>query len=109
MSESSAPWSRVAAVAEFADSSWRVIDIDGVAIAVVCVEGEFHAIEDICTHDGGVLTGGRICGHEIECPRHGARFDLRTGEAMCPPAYAAAAIFPIRIEDGVVYVRDDRW
>ena len=59
--------------------------------------------------DGGQLTGGAICGHEIECPRHGARFDLRTGAALCPPAYESTAVFPIRIEDDAVWVRDDRW
>jgi 3-phenylpropionate/trans-cinnamate dioxygenase ferredoxin subunit len=102
-------WTRVAAIGEIPDGGWRVVDIDGAAIAVIHVESEYLAIEDVCTHDGGVLTGGRVCGHEIECPRHGARFDLRTGAALCPPAYAPAAVFPIRIEDGVVYVRDDRW
>lgn len=102
-------WTLVAACAELPAGSWRVIDVDGARIAVVNVEGEFHAIEDVCTHDGGELTGGRICGFEIECPRHGARFDLRTGAALCPPAYAATAVFPIRIEHGQVYVRDDRW
>ena len=102
-------WTRVAAIGEIPDGGWRVVDVDGAAIAVIHVDDEYHAIEDVCTHDGGVLTGGRVCGHEIECPRHGARFDLRTGAALCPPAYAPAAVFPIRIEDGVVYIRDDRW
>lgn len=102
-------WVAAGAVAEFADGSCKVVDVDGVSVAVVRVEDAFHAIEDVCTHDGGQLTGGRICGFEIECPRHGARFDLRTGAALCPPAYEATAVFPIRIEDGVIYVRDDRW
>jgi len=102
-------WTRVAATTEIDDGGWRVIDIDGVQVAVVHSEGEFHAIEDVCTHDGGALSGGKICGAVIECPRHGARFDLRSGRVLCPPAYTDATIFPIRIEDGVVWVRDDRW
>ena len=102
-------WVRVCASHELQPGRCRVLDVDGAQVAVVNVDGEFHAIEDVCTHDGGQLTGGTICGHEIECPRHGARFDLRTGAALCPPAYEATAVFPIRIEDGVVWVRDDRW
>ncbi|MBK8068841.1 MAG: non-heme iron oxygenase ferredoxin subunit [Rhodanobacteraceae bacterium] len=102
-------WVRVCAINEIQPGQCRVLDVDGAQVAVVNVEGAFHAIEDVCTHDGGQLTGGAICGHEIECPRHGARFDLRTGAALCAPAYEATAVFPIRIEDGVVWVRDDRW
>jgi 3-phenylpropionate/trans-cinnamate dioxygenase ferredoxin subunit len=102
-------WMRVCASHELQPGQCRVLDVDGAQVAVVNVAGEFHAIEDVCTHDGGQLTGGAICGHEIECPRHGARFDLRTGAALCPPAYEATAVFPIRIEDGAVWVRDDRW
>lgn len=102
-------WVRVCASHELQPGRCRVLDVDGAQVAVVNVDGAFHAIEDVCTHDGGQLTGGAICGFEIECPRHGARFDLRTGAALCPPAYEATAVFPIRIEDGVVWVRDDRW
>lgn len=102
-------WIKVAACAELQPGSWHVLDVDGAQVAVVNVAGEFFAIEDVCTHDGGELTGGTLCGYEIECPRHGARFDLRTGAALCAPAYEPTAVFPIRIEDGVVWVRDDRW
>ena len=54
-------------------------------IAVVRSEGRSYAIEDVCTHDGEALTGGPVEGGEIVCPRHGARFCLRTGEALTPP------------------------
>jgi 3-phenylpropionate/trans-cinnamate dioxygenase ferredoxin subunit len=50
-----------------------------------------------------------IEGHEIECPRHGARFDIRSGEVLCPPAYTPTAKFPMQIADGAVWTRDDRW
>lgn len=102
-------WVAAGAADDWPDGSCKVVDVDGVAVAVVRVGEDFHAIEDVCTHDGGQLTGGRICGYEIECPRHGARFDLRSGAALCPPAYEATAVFPIRIDKGVVHVRDDRW
>jgi 3-phenylpropionate/trans-cinnamate dioxygenase ferredoxin subunit len=65
--------------------------------------------EDVCTHDGGKLTGGCIENDVIVCPRHGARFSIRTGEALSAPAYEPTATFPVRIENGMVQVRDDRW
>jgi 3-phenylpropionate/trans-cinnamate dioxygenase ferredoxin subunit len=102
-------WVDVAKADEFGPGEYRVVDIDDVEIAVINCEGCFYAIEDVCTHDGGELTGGEIDGCQIECPRHGARFDIKTGEALTPPAYEPVASFPVRIEDGVVQVRDDRW
>ncbi len=87
----------------------RVVDADGTAIAVFNVAGEFFALEDVCTHDGGQLTGGCIEGGEVVCPRHGARFSIRSGEALTPPAYEPTAVFPVRVEGGRILVRDDRW
>lgn len=101
---------KVATVKDIAPGEHKIIVVGDTKVGIVRdPAGNWFAIEDVCTHDGGQLTGGTICGHEIECPRHGARFDLRTGAALCPPAYEATAVFPIRIEDGVVWVRDDRW
>jgi 3-phenylpropionate/trans-cinnamate dioxygenase ferredoxin subunit len=102
-------WVTVAKVEELPPGSHRVVDVDGVSIAVFNLEGEYHAIEDVCTHDGGQLTGGVVSGDQIECPRHGARFSIRTGEALCAPAYEPIAKFPVRVENGVIQVRDDRW
>ena len=102
-------WTRVCARDEMAPGEHRVVDADGTMIAVFNVDGDLYAIEDVCTHDGGELTGGALNGHEIECPRHGARFDIRTGVALCAPAYEPTAKFPVKLEDGVVYTRDDRW
>jgi 3-phenylpropionate/trans-cinnamate dioxygenase ferredoxin subunit len=74
-------------------------------IAIARSGGEYFAIEDVCTHDGAELTGGAIEGGEIICPRHGARFCLRTGEALSPPAYEAVAVFDTKIESGRLWVR----
>jgi 3-phenylpropionate/trans-cinnamate dioxygenase ferredoxin subunit len=79
------------------------------AIAYNEDDDAFYAIEDVCTHDGGMLTGGCIEGDQIVCPRHGARFSIRTGDALTAPAYEPTAIFSTRIENGIVQVRDDRW
>ena len=85
------------------------IEIDGASIAVFRLDQEFFAIEDICTHDGGQLTGGCVEGDIIVCPRHGARFSIRSGRALTAPAYEPTATFPVRIKDGMVQVSDDRW
>ena len=67
-------------------------------VAVARSGEEYFAIEDVCTHDGAELTGGEIEGAEIICPRHGARFCLRTGEALTPPAYEPVRVFATKIE-----------
>lgn len=85
------------------------IDIDGTGIAVFKLEQNFYAIEDLCTHDGGKLTGGCIEDDQVVCPRHGARFSIKTGEALAGPAYEPTATFPVRVENGMVQVKDDRW
>jgi 3-phenylpropionate/trans-cinnamate dioxygenase ferredoxin subunit len=102
-------WVDVALADELQPGDFRIVDIDDVEIAVINCDGRFYAIEDVCTHDGGELTGGEIEGCEIECPRHGARFNIKTGEALSAPAYEPIATFPVRIEGGIVQVRDDRW
>ena len=101
-------WIKVCATGELLPGEYRNVYDGDTPIAVFNIDSELYAIEDICTHDGGELTGGIIDGNEIECPRHGARFDIRTGAVLCPPAYEPTAKFPVRIEGGSVYTRDDR-
>jgi 3-phenylpropionate/trans-cinnamate dioxygenase ferredoxin component len=76
-------------------------------VAIVRSAGEIFAIEDVCTHDGAELTGGEIEGGQIVCPRHGARFCLRTGQALTPPAYEPVRVFATKIEAGRLWVRAD--
>jgi len=102
-------WMAVAHVDEVPPGRCRVVDLDGTAVAVFNIAGSFHAIEDVCTHDGGELAGGVLEGDQIVCARHGARFCVRTGEALTAPAFEPTHSFPVRIEEGVVHVRDDRW
>jgi len=102
-------WVDVAPIDQFEAGTYRVLDVDDAQIAVFNIEGEFYAIEDVCTHDYSVLTGGCIEGDEIVCPRHGARFNIKTGEALTPPAYEPVDTLPVRVENGIVQVRDDRW
>ncbi len=102
-------WVNVARREELPPGSVRVVDVDGAMIAVFNLEGEYYAIEDLCTHDGGELASGTLEGEEIVCPRHGARFNVKTGEVTAPPAYEPVATFPVRVHEGTVQVRDDRW
>lgn len=102
-------WHDVAATGELPPGTHRVVDVEGTLVAVFNLEGEYYAIEDVCTHDGGVLTGGSVEGEEIVCPRHGARFSIKTGAVLAPPAYEPIHSFPIRVHDGRIQVRDDRW
>lgn len=87
----------------------KVVDVDDAMIAVFNLDGRFYAIEDVCTHDGSEISSGRIIDDNIECPRHGARFCIKTGAVTAPPAYEPIDTLPVRIMSGVVQVRDDRW
>jgi 3-phenylpropionate/trans-cinnamate dioxygenase ferredoxin component len=102
-------WVDVAPVAEFPTGSVRAVDVEGTAIAVFNLEGAYYAIEDLCSHEAESLSGGQVEGEEIICPRHGAHFSILTGAALSPPAYEPVATFPVRVADGMVQVRDDRW
>ncbi len=73
-------------------------------IAVFNLDGELYAIADVCTHDGGELASGTCEGDQIICPRHGARFCIRDGRALTPPAYEDIETFAVRIEDGNVQI-----
>ena len=102
-------WIRVCARSELLPGEHRVAWDGDVAIAVFNIDGELYAVEDVCTHDGGDLATGELHGYEIECPRHGARFDVRSGAVLCPPAYEPIAKFPVKVENDVIFSRDDRW
>jgi 3-phenylpropionate/trans-cinnamate dioxygenase ferredoxin subunit len=78
--------------------------IDDPPIAVFYVNGAFFAISDVCTHAEASLSEGRVDGETVECPLHGACFDLRTGEALTPPAIEPVQTFAVVLQDDEVYV-----
>lgn len=102
-------WTDVAAPEEIRPGEHRLIDVDDVLIAVFNIDGSFFAIEDLCSHEEYALAEGEVKGDRITCPKHGAEFCLRTGEALTAPAYEPITTFPVRIHEGRVQVRDDRW
>ncbi|MFN2135700.1 MAG: non-heme iron oxygenase ferredoxin subunit [Candidatus Promineifilaceae bacterium] len=74
------------------------------------INGAFYCIADVCTHDGGPLEDGELDGYEVECPRHGARFDVRTGAALCLPAVTPVPAYEVRVVDGDIYIENpDAW
>jgi 3-phenylpropionate/trans-cinnamate dioxygenase ferredoxin subunit len=104
-----ADWITVAGTDELGPGDREIFDLAGYYIAVFNVDGRYYAFEDLCTHDDGPLAEGILDGYQIECPRHGARFDIRTGEALTPPAVRATRRFDVRVQDGQVqvYVESD--
>lgn len=95
----------VARIEEVPLNGSKLVEIDNVRVALFNLEGEFYAIEDVCTHDGGPLVEGTIVnGCEVRCPRHGARFDIRTGAALSFPAFEATVTYAVRIEEGQIFI-----
>ena len=88
---------RVASANEIAPGQARLVNVRGKEIALFNIEGNFFALENACTHEEGPLAEGDIEGHEVTCPWHGARFDIRTGEVLCAPAYDHAVRYNVRV------------
>ena len=101
------PRERVGGINEIPVGSTNSFEIMGKKIAVCNVNGSFHAIEDVCTHDGAPLDQGTLEGNLITCPRHGAKFDVTTGAAVGMPAVVPVKTFEIEIEDDVIFVNID--
>jgi len=95
---------KVGKVGDVPPGTARVYEVEDRAIAVCNVDGELYAIDDVCTHDEGSLDQGELEGYEVECPRHGARFDVRTGEVMALPAVLPVDTFTVRVQDDDIEV-----
>jgi len=96
---------RVAAVADIPAGEVRTFTIDGTSVAVANVGGQLFALADLCTHDGGPLGEGEVVGDTVECPRHGARFDVRTGRVRALPAVVPIKTYPLEVEGDDVRVK----
>jgi metal-sulfur cluster biosynthetic enzyme/nitrite reductase/ring-hydroxylating ferredoxin subunit len=96
-------WERVADSDELAPNGRKSIFIDDTPALLVRLGDDYFAIEDVCTHDGQPLTEGPVANGEITCPRHGARFDLRTGKPTCMPATEPVRTFDVRAEADGIY------
>lgn len=76
----------------------------GREVAVSNIDGEYFAIDDVCTHDGGPLGEGRLRNGRVICPRHGAAFDARTGAVKSLPAVRSVQAYPVTLEDGELFI-----
>jgi 3-phenylpropionate/trans-cinnamate dioxygenase ferredoxin subunit len=97
-------WVSVGSPDEIPPERVKVAVIGDKRIAICNAEGQFYAIDDVCTHDGGSLDQGELFEYEIECPRHGARFDVRTGKALTLPAVFPVKTYPVKVEGGQIKV-----
>lgn len=95
----------VARVADLEPGEVRVVEAEGRSLALGRTEdGRFGAIDNVCTHDGGTLGEGELEGECVECPRHGGRFDLFTGQVSALPPVIPVTAYPVRVVDGRVEV-----
>lgn len=105
-------WTFICATAELLPGEMKTAfdEFTGTPIVVFNLDGDLYALEDQCTHEEFELSSGTFDSVEgsIECVLHSARFDIRDGRALCAPAYTAVAKFPVKLEHGGVWSRDDR-
>jgi len=95
----------VARVSEVPEGSVKYVEAAGVPIALCSVGGTIYAVGNLCTHDDGPLSGGWLEDHAIECPRHGARFDVRDGRVLCLPAAVPIPTYQVKVEGDEVKVK----
>lgn len=98
---------RLIGIDELESGQSQSVFVDDYPALVARIDDQFYVVEDVCTHDGQPLAGGIICEGQIACPRHGAKFDLKTGEAKSMPATKAIKAFHVEVRDGAVWASTD--
>jgi len=88
----------VATRAELPNGARKLLEVDGRALAVFNIAGSYYCIADVCSHDDGPVAEGDLVGFEIECPRHGAHFDVRTGQVLSFPAIVDIPAYPVKVD-----------
>lgn len=96
---------KVAVASSIPDPGRQTVELEDRVVVLLHVDGQFYCIDDVCTHDGGPLGEGPLEDHCIACPRHGAKFDIRTGEALTMPATEATATHEVKVDGDDVLVR----
>lgn len=95
---------KVADTKDIQQSEMKEVEVDGQKICIVNIQGKYYAIGSVCTHEGGPLDDGTIQGYEVECPWHGSKFDVRTGEVTSPPASEPEPNYEIKVEDNNILI-----
>lgn len=102
--ESKIDFVEIAPAAELPNGERLFVDLGEKPIVIFNIAGQLFAIGDVCTHDDGPLGDGTLEGHNIVCPRHGAEFDVRTGQAMQMPAVVDIPAYPVQVREGNIFV-----
>jgi len=97
-------WTQVASTSELSQGKTRLVHVGNQRVLLCRSDLGLSAIEDVCTHDDGPLGDAPLSGHEITCPRHGAKFDVMTGKVLCMPAIFPIKTFPVKEEAGFIYI-----
>lgn len=97
-------WVRVASTRDVPPGERLIFEVDGEYLALFNVDGQYYCIADVCTHDGGPVAEGYLDGYAIECPRHGARFDIRTGAVLSFPAVTPVSAYEVKVDGEDLYV-----
>ena len=92
-----AKWVKVAAASEIPPGKAKLVEAEGLRVALFNVGGSFYAIDNACSHVGGSLAEGSLEGEQVECPWHGARFDVKTGQVLSAPASGDVAAYKVRV------------
>jgi 3-phenylpropionate/trans-cinnamate dioxygenase ferredoxin subunit len=100
-----AEFTKVAKTAELQDQGKLLLEVQDRLVVLLYVDGQYYCIDDVCTHDGGPLGEGQLCGFELACPRHGAKFDIRTGDACTMPATEKTAVHEVKLVDDEIFIR----
>ena len=96
---------KVATVGELQPESMKRVDAGGTPVCLAHAEdGNFYALNDICTHEEFFLSDGELWGMDVECPQHGSRFNLQTGKVTGLPAVIPAKAYPVKVEGEDLYV-----
>ncbi|MBC8091164.1 MAG: non-heme iron oxygenase ferredoxin subunit [Pseudonocardia sp.] len=98
-------WVRALSDVDLPDDTLHAVEVEGRKVLLHRSDGELHAVDDVCSHAGGVLSRGELTGCIVECPLHGARFDLRDGQIVRGPAHHPQPVLPTRVRNGWIEVR----
>jgi nitrite reductase/ring-hydroxylating ferredoxin subunit len=89
-------------------SQMMAVEVNGEKVCIANVEGRYYAIGNVCTHMGGPLAEGKIEGFEIQCPWHGSKFDIRTGNVVRPPAMRTEPTYEVKVEDNNILIKNKK-
>ncbi|MDE2875088.1 MAG: non-heme iron oxygenase ferredoxin subunit [Gemmatimonadota bacterium] len=98
-------WARVAAAGEVPEGGLKAVSTETGAVVLANVDGDIYALEDRCSHQDYPLSAGELEGDELECPFHGARFDVCSGRALQLPAITPVRSFPVDVRNGDIFIR----